>query len=543
MADRTQKLSIRLLRQGAQPSDAVRPDVVLDDWSKIDGAKIYAETVGGYTPQWANFLELSAEHKAELINNSAAGVVFIQVQERWFALSFGLGHVKLDSSRFEQDFGLRVVMNAVDPLLIRSADVRTPDENTLSRRSQTSRGSDQTAFALDVERDIVRGLAGKPKDPKFATRVSGADGLVMDRKAKLADLPAICTQAYEMFQRKDYEEHFKWVDQIRHVRDPDVIAALRIKLVTKLNAAIAGPGANDIHLAFPIIYDPEKGDRIQYKGFRSTLTFSDLDIVSYIEALSEKSKDNLVDEDLDRHIVHEVNDEGRDIGGKWPILDCIATEIEHEGNAYVLSSGRWYKIDAELAKSVTEFFDKAPKIDMPKAKAGENEETYNKRQRVENKDLICLDRKLVRPEGSITSIEICDFLSKSKELIHVKDKTSSSRLSHLFNQGTVSGRVLAMAPIARGKARTRIAEVEKETGQNGFEVLFSDSEAFNPPDFTVVYAVIATSGSKLPFFSLLTFRQAVRELRVSQYKYAFAWIAKAEAPGIKKKKVTSTKSK
>jgi uncharacterized protein (TIGR04141 family) len=225
MPAKTQKLSIRLLREGVEPDDAVREAVTLDDWDKIEGSKIILETIGGSSPKWSQFLELPPERAGKLKNLSAIGIVFIKASTRWFAVSFGLGHVKLDPSAFEQDFGLKVVLNSVDPDLLRSADVRTPDENTLSRRSQTSRGSDQTAFAIDVERDIVRGVAGKPKDTKFASRVAGSDALSIDRKLIAEELTTACEEAYAIYNKSDYETSFKWVDQIKYVRDPDIACA------------------------------------------------------------------------------------------------------------------------------------------------------------------------------------------------------------------------------------------------------------------------------------------------------------------------------
>lgn len=131
----TQKLSIRLLRDGLTPTDAVRDGVDLTEWPKLEGALISLATLGGGAPKWARFLELSEGEKKRVFNHTAFGLVFVQASSRWFAISFGMGHVKLDPAAFEQDFGLRVVLNAVDPKQLKSADVRTPDENTLSRRT------------------------------------------------------------------------------------------------------------------------------------------------------------------------------------------------------------------------------------------------------------------------------------------------------------------------------------------------------------------------------------------------------------------------
>jgi uncharacterized protein (TIGR04141 family) len=524
----TQKLSIRLLRDGLAPADVVRDGVDLTPWDKLEGALIALATLGGGAPKWARFLELSEDEKKKIFNHTAFGLVFVQASGRWFAVSFGMGHVKLDPAAFEQDFGLRVVLNAVDPKQLKSADVRTPDENTLSRRTQTSRGSDQTAFAIDIERDLVRGLAGTPKDAGFGSYVAGTDGLTLNRKLEVAELAQACADAYAIYQKTDYKTDFAWIDQIRHIRDQAVIDKLDAKLVEALAKAVNDGETDGIHLAFPVIYDPEKSSLIRYKGFRSWQLYADLDLPGYLDALKEREKAGYSEEDLRNHTVHEVDDDGHDCGGKWKVRECIVFETELDGSTYVFSGGRWYQIDQNLAKEVQEFFDATSKVEMPDAEADETEETYNKRVAGLDADMICLDRRLIKPTGAASSIEACDFLGRERQLIHVKDKTSSSRLSHLFSQGTVSARVLATDPPSRDLLRNEVIAVQAETGQTGYENIVPRSEdGFTRSDFTVVYGVIAASNKpKLPFFSLVSFRQAARDLHALGYKWAFAWIEK-----------------
>ncbi|MEM8743432.1 MAG: DUF6119 family protein, partial [Pseudomonadota bacterium] len=185
-------------------------------------------------------------------------------------------------------------------------------------------------------------------------------------------------------------------------------------------------------------------------------------------------------------------------------------------------------IDQDLAKEVQEFFDKTPRIELPEAEADETEETYNKRVAGLDADMICLDRRLIKPTGWSTTMEACDFLGRDRQLIHIKDKTSSSRLSHLFSQGTVSARVLAIDPPSRDSVRAKVVAVQGDTGQAGYEdILPKSDEDFTRSDFTVVYGVIvAAEQPKLPFFSLVSFRQSARELDALGYRYAFAWIKK-----------------
>lgn len=531
MSGNTQKLSIRLLREGLKPEHALRDGVDVAEWPKLEGSLIALDTLGGNPPKWARFLELSEEDKRRVFNNTAYGLVFVKAAYRWFAVAFGMGHVKLDPAAFEQDFGLRVVLNAVDPKQLKSTDVRTPDENTLSRRSQTSRGSDQTAFAIDVERDIVRGLAGTPKHKTFASRVAGTDALSMDRKMTVDELPAVCAEVFAIYQKTDYKAEFGWIDQIRHIRDQALIDKLDAKLIEALDRAVKDGAADSLHLAFPVIYDPEKANLLRYKGFRSWQLYADLDLAGYLDALKEREKSDYSKEELDTHTVHEVDDDGRDCGGKWKIRECLVFETELDGATYVLSGGRWYQIDQDLAKDVQKFFDDASRVELPNAEADETEETYNKRVAQLDADMICLDRKLIKPTGATTRIEACDFLGRERHLIHVKDKTSSSRLSHLFNQGTVSARVLAIDPPSRDSVRVEVEAVQAKTGQAGYETILPKSEEdFPRAEFTVVYAVIASGDEpRLPFFSLVSFRQAAKELDALGYKYAFAWIEKPKS--------------
>lgn len=538
MSAKVQKLSIRLLKENLTPEDGLRSGVTLEDWPTVEGGKIALDTMGGGAPKWTKFLALDAEQTKRVFNRTAFGLVFLQAAGRWFAVTFGMGHVKLDPAKFEQDFGLKVVLNAVDPKQLKSADVRTPDENTLQRRSQTSRGSDQSAFSIDIERDIVRGLAGVPTDSNFAVRVAGSDALSMDRKMEIGDLLQACADAFAMYSKTDYKTHFSWIDQIKHEREKAIIDQLEDALIAAVDAVVKGAPTDSITLAFPVIYNPERTHFLRFKGFRSSVHYPDLSFSNYLDALANCSKTEFTRDEFDSHTVHEVDDEGKDCGGKWKVKDCFTYETGLNGKTYVLSAGRWYCVDVNLAKSVQDFFDAVPRLAMPAALAGDNEEIYNARLKATEPDYLCLDRKLVLPTGATSRIEMCDFLTKDKKLIHVKDKTSSSRLSHLFNQGTVSGRVLILDGPARKLTRDKITQVQTDTGQTDYlDVIADEGQDFTPSDFTVVYAVLAIGSTpKLPFFSLVTLRQAAQELKALGYSYAFSWIEKPPSVAIPKKK-------
>jgi len=524
-----QRLSIRLLRPGVRPEDAFRKAVDLRRWDALGEAQIATGVLGGNAPGWVDFLELTDDEREGLENRMPYGVVFVVARGRWFAVTFGLAHVKLDPNKFEEGFGLRVVLNSVDPEKIRSTDLRTPDENTMSRRSQTSRDSRQEAFSIDIERDIVQGLAGTPKDLGFALRVAGADALVVDKELDIRMLQSTCDEAYRMWQRSDYKAEFGWIDHVRHVGSQDLISALKTKAVAKLDQALKSDDPGDLGLACPVIYDPQSLKFIRYRGFGSTARYPDLEIQGYLKAMQDRGLATYSSLQFENHSVREVDSHGRDDGRSWKIQQCLVLDIAHDGKHYVLSAGRWYEIDTGLASRVQRFFREMPQFPMPAARVSDNEVTYNDRLRQTHSDFLCLDGRTVRPTDARSPIEVCDFLTRNRELIHVKDRTSSSRLSHLFNQGTVSGRVLIADPQAREAFRREIRQAQAARGLTGFtRAIPTASAKFDPSRFTVVYAVLGKrSTARLPFFSLVTLRQAVRDLRSRGYRCAFAWVPKS----------------
>jgi uncharacterized protein (TIGR04141 family) len=529
----TRNLTIRLLREGRTPNHSVRAGVILDNFAAFEGAKIASGSTADAPPAWVDFLGLSPMQRARLSQKFAYAILFLHVEDRWFAITFGFGHSKLDPLAITQDFGLRVVVNSIDHKKLRSADVRTPDANTLNRRSQTSRGSDRTVFEIDPERDIVLSLLGEPKDKTFGSKLSGSDALTLRRKAVLADLPSICRHAFNLYLRDDYKTEFGWIDQIRHVREQTTLAMLRQTLVQKLNNMLNGDisESENTALAYPTIYDPDRTDWVRFRGYRSSEAFPELDIAHYLGDLKSHGITSYVDAFLETHLLQECDETKKVLGQSWSIKDCFVFDTRIDGENFTLSAGRWYRIEADLAREVTDYFAALPKVELPPAHIGDNEKTYNTRIKERNLDLLCMDTRLLKPSGAFSQIEFCDFLSKSKQIIHIKDKASSSRLSHLFNQGLTSALVLKRDTKFRDRLRELIAA---QYGGNNYIGLVPDSNtAFVPSHFTVVFGVLMTPPSgtdpTLPFFSLISLRHTARRITDELgFKVAFAWIRKSK---------------
>jgi uncharacterized protein (TIGR04141 family) len=106
------------------------------------------------------------------------------------------------------------------------------------------------------------------------------------------------------------------------------------------------------------------------------------------------------------------------------------------------------------------------------------------------------DKKKVTHGGGHGQVEICDLLTITRELIHVKVYGKSSVLSHLFAQGFVSGQLLQIDADFRKKARDQLAPTH--------QALIEPAEKPEAGAFTIVYAIISEQpgpGLHLPFFS------------------------------------------
>jgi uncharacterized protein (TIGR04141 family) len=99
---------------------------------------------------------------------------------------------------------------------------------------------------------------------------------------------------------------------------------------------------------------------------------------------------------------------------------------------------------------------------------------------------LLMDEKLVRARSQTTPIEVCDVLTASRQLIHVKRHLSSRELSHLFSQGFVSANLLQSDTTFRQATHEKVKELG---GNAAFD--FFDVASLPTTDFEVIFAIVA----------------------------------------------------
>lgn len=527
------RVTVFLLVDTVNPADALdttkRPETLsLDPASGWEGAFYYTKSFPS-PPAWLGFISpYLTSVPAQVLSASSSGLLILKAHGSFFAFTFGYGKSLLDPTKIVQQFGLRVALNRVDPAQIRSMDTKTFEDMVVTRNTQTSKSSDIPNFGIDVSRDILRAVTGEPRDPTFAKRISGSDALVLTFTKDVTDLPAKCKEVLDAYRDTAYKADFDWIDHMSVVPAGRRLDELNSLLVKQL----ARGDASNTHMAMPEPTNWEDIDAFRISGTFKT-EYDDLDLPEYLAGLSAKKLRATNLETLkSRRVSARYSRGGSDFLPLWTLYQCLVSEQRIGGELFVLIEGRWFQISDTLVKRVDAFVSALPtsRAALGNAKPGEIEPDFNRRLAAEKPDdFLSLDAKIKRPGGASSGIEFCDLLTADRELIHVKRKSRSSTLSHLFAQGAVSTTTFIDDPTFRDEVRDLIsAEAPAADVPRWLALVPDGATPVAKSTYTVSYVVLAKSTATgidwLPFFSRLNLMQQGRQIKNLGFEVAITRI-------------------
>lgn len=530
----TQRLTIFLLHDVQQPDDALADDATagldteeLTAESGLSG-RFYSRKNPPKAPSWANYVQpIVAGSMQGMQSASSSGLLVLMVDGHAFALTFGYGRSFLNQAKIERRFGLKVALNLIDERQIRSMDTKKFDEMVVSTNVQTSRTTELPTFGVDILRDILRAVTGIAPDGSGYKSLSGADALVLGVEKPVTELDTLLRDLYSHYIATRYQAAFGWVDQLAEVRDPSLVDALDVQMVEQLRAFDTG----STHMAMPENLEWEDIEHFLIVPTKRQIQFDELDLDAYLAQPMTKHADLTV-EQLKRRRVSVKFIRSAEPDDRWSVYQCLISEQRRDGVLYALIEGRWFSIADSLVAQVDAAVSAIPSatVTLPAGRPGESEGDYNLRAASVSPELALLDKELVLPSGARTKIEFCDLMSTDGSLVHVKRKSRSSTLSHLFAQGHVSAEALV-----DGAMRDQVRQaIQKGAGtadaSDWLSLIPPNGTALERDRVTVVYVVIANSSASgvewLPFFSRLTLMQTVRDLN----RLGFTKVALARVP-------------
>lgn len=527
---KSRKFSIYLLKEGFDATNSlkeVHPSATADNLP--ENATLFVYDNPGNPPWWRGYFGITED----LWQMLKGAILFVPSGDRCFALTFGHVYHHLKDTAYEYDFGLLVTLNCLEPKA-KSIDTVVPGE-AKRRRTQIPVASSLTYLDFDKDTTVVKSLTGKVREefkPLFKD-TSGAVSLRVSMKIEPHELPEICGKLLERYNSEDYKTHFPDIDNIKPVNDPATVSQLDAKLVEAFKAK-----NEDLQFCVPDILNYNSSIWFAFSEAKKAEQYDDVYIGHYYEFLEAKgvALDQVGLDSLkgDKLYIRE-GDQGT-TQDSHSIYRCCVFDTKLDGadsDTYHLCDGAWYRINADFIAEMDGYLDEDkfkanvnfPEFNHKDAKGNYSEGVYNAAVAEADESLVCLDRKDISPKGE-TQIEPCDIYTVKNnrcEFYHVKRSTLSAHLSHLFNQGSNSAKLLL------GNAESR-KKFKKLIGND-----YGDEYTQNLTKrdlYDVVYVIItgkdvAKRSENLPLFSRISLRRNLRDLDLLGVKVGYCFVKDA----------------
>jgi len=359
-------------------------------------------------------------------------------------------------------------------------------------------------FDFDLETDILKSITAKSEGGD--STLSGRDSVSVSVAVNLDTLKEYLTDLLSEYENDAYKDKFSWVDNISEVRDKAVIEQLNRRLIEKVVSV-----DSCVWLAIPEVIVWEDISGFAYRRRRNPIVRHDIHLEIWVnEIIGEDDEIDINYLKRKKVFIYDVNHELKDA---WPVYHCLNAEIDIGDKKYILNDGSWYSLHADFVGNVNDYYESIEDSAIVLPPFGSrNEPEYNNYVATSSSEYFCLmDRKNIMIGGGRSPVEFCDLLTNDNVLIHVKKYGGSSVLSHLFQQGIVSGELFLSDVKFREKVNEKLCDDYK----------LADSESRpDPTDYEICYAIMSDVPGELhiPFFSKVVMKNAVIRLQAYGYK-------------------------
>jgi uncharacterized protein (TIGR04141 family) len=261
----------------------------------------------------------------------------------------------------------------------------------------------------------------------------------------------------------------------------------------------------------------------------------DLHLADFIDEFKELSGENFTPSSISLNLLKNrdvlcIGDDDQIIR-KWSLYACLYCELEYDDQTYLLSGGKWYRVDRDFVNDVNKYFDQLPRFERELPAYNDNSEgSYNERVCRDRPDMFALmDRQLINYGGPRSGIEFCDIYTVDKDIVHVKRYGQSKVFSHFFSQGAVSGELFHTQTEFRRIVNEKLPDTHK---------LPDPRKVPDRDEYRIVFAIVSdVEGARLaiPFFSRLNLRAASNRLIGYGYRVAISKISVNEMRAKKKR--------
>lgn len=503
---------IFLIKEEVTDPNDIFKDLEALEIAESDDKFLYYKKSYPHPPDWDGFVRKYFEVGQEVFRNSSSyAVLVLKLEDRFFAIPFGMGSHLINLAKIEYNFGLKIAINNIPKSDLRQIDTTTPEASSQKTRKQAVKKSTPEDFGVNKHKDILRGIVGElPKDHQFGKTLQGKDSVKLSKNVEdIEELEELCRQLLASSKAEDYKQDYPWIDNMAIENDPIMVD----KLFDDLIAKIRDNDFEDMYIAQPEFVE----NLYEYVGFvfsgdrkrKSNKTpYQFPTMAEFCEDFEAEFIANLTRDSLSNTCRVYLKTTDGEFRFGWPLSRCIVWETEYNQKKYILSEGEWYKVETKFYDEVRDFFnEKVSDLSLP-AYTSEHvkEADYNAHVCQALKDAYLFDLGHTDAKGrSITrdGNEICDiFEAGNKRFIHVKSGKSSPDISHLLRQGIFSGQALKRDADA-------FQTFQKHLSDAGCPADLVPTK-HNPSDYKVAFGILLKKNQRtdIPFFSKLSFKDA-----------------------------------
>lgn len=514
------KLAIFLIKEKYQSYDEVIKNYYSTSRYPVDGniAKDGLVVVGESRetiPNWKNLLQEGVKKQLpDVVNSSSRAVLLLRINKRIFAIPFGYGKHMLKDETLDLEFGLRTALNIVNADKLISMDKANIGDMSVLTKTQTSIKGNTEVFNVDTIKDLLRSVTGEPNKvlpEEYGSIITGNDGVYINPKINFRNIPKILSKLEEDYNKEDYKARFDWIENIKLEKNPEIIEKLKECLLSDLEQN----KNENIHLAPPFFMFWE--DFEYYSFTKKGNEYQELDMLSFYE---HRDLTNLDWEKLIRFRIY-VKYTHSDTAIPYPLWKFINYEVKYGNVQYVFSLGNWYQVSIDYFEKIKAYCNDIPESQSTFINYNnkEREDNYNVRLSASNKNYLLFDKDNISSPMKRSPIELCDILNyDEKEFIHIKKRSSSATMSHLFAQGKISAECIMRDEEFRKKVRSKLSKKFKKN----IDFVPIKFNKFSPSNYRITFALMdkenRTFVDSLPFFSLVNFRITAESLQMNGFK-------------------------
>lgn len=450
-------------------------------------------------------------------------------ESRVFAISFGSGRFELKATAIERGFGIYTAyhLSKSENSNLKSYQSRLIDINPVNKKMVFAGEIDNTSgipYVVDnerikelsisnLEKSLYSRAIGKTKSLEIAFSFNNDQIPCLNY---LSEKLAVILQAYLSITDEEKQELYKGLVLV----SSDKIENINTIFIEQLQAASENTDPENFFLFEPEIdFDWAEVSAIQYSYERENIT-DDVNKALSINKIFELLPTIDSVEKL-KNIKITLLGNNSEIIKQWSAFQCIYGEIITNSETYIISDEEYYQIARDKYNRIKRNINRAmTNLEIPSeiieqvgneiASRGEDQRItrefiFNKKYaQYLNAELMDEQRKHIRLFNE-DQFEVCDILHNNC-FYHTKIKRNPESMSHLFQQGYVSGASFA-------KYTNEYIEATNDVIENSNHRLSG-----TPNGKTIHYLVLSQAENpRLSFFQKMSLEEKITSLTAYQF--------------------------